>query len=84
MYCLSVCFYLWKAVKNETCTLHQLYHLHAVLLSLISSRNVAMFCEPLEMEIKNLIFRQQGSGCILMLILLEVDTTVFTSLAISS
>lgn len=40
-------------------------------------------CESLELEIKDLVFRQWGSDCILMLISLEVDA-VFTSLAVSS
>lgn len=71
-------------MKYQTCTSHQLYQLHAVLFSFISNRNVAMSCEPLELEIKYLVFTQWGSDCILMLISLEVDTTVFTSLAISS
>lgn len=71
-------------MKYQTCTSRQLYQLHTVLFSFISNRNVAMSCKPLELEIKDLVFCQWGSDCILMLISLKVDTTVFTSLAISS
>lgn len=40
-------------------------------------------CESLELEIKDLVFRQRGSDCILMLISLEIDA-VFTSVAVPS
>lgn len=70
-------------MKNQTCTSLQLYQHHAVLFGFISNRNVAVSCEPLGLEIKDLAFRQQGSDCVFMLILLEVNATVFISLAIS-
>lgn len=54
-----------------------------MLFGFISNRNVAVSCEQLGLEIKDLAFRQQGSDCVLMLILLEVNATAFISLAIS-
>lgn len=51
-------------MKNQTCTSLQLYQRHAVLFGFISNGNVAVSCGPLGLEIKDLVFRQQGSDCV--------------------
>lgn len=79
VYCFCQFVSIFGKLKYQTCTSHQLYKLHTVLLSFISNRNVAMSREPLELEIKDLAFRRWGSDCILMLISLEVHNCFYTS-----